>query len=146
MIPIRSFLDFGCGKGNLIDALKQQPALSVDFFGYDPAVPEFEGKPVNKVDMLVTTDVLEHIRKEELSGVFNEMLAFNPQIMYHVVCCAKARTILPDGTNAHKTVEGPCWWQTKLVSEFADYEVEMLGYNLSGPVKYNATFLCSKRK
>lgn len=145
MVPIRRVLDFGCGKGSLVSALNCQASLSVECLGYDPAVPEFEKPPKGTVDMLITTDVLEHVPEDELVGVFCQMLAFEPQIMYHIVCCAKARSILPNGTNAHKTIESPCWWWTRLIDEFPEYVVQMLSYNLPGPVEENVTFLMTKR-
>lgn len=38
---IRSMIDFGCGKGQLIDVLKHNYP-TIDITGYDPANPKFD--------------------------------------------------------------------------------------------------------
>ena len=44
------------------------------------------------------------------------MIALCPKHMYHVICHRLAYATLPDGSNAHKTVQPPDWWYDKIVS------------------------------
>ena len=68
---IRSMIDFGCGKGQLIDVLKHNYP-TIDITGYDPANPKFD-VPLKKVDLIFSTDVLEHIAPEHLDAKLEEI-------------------------------------------------------------------------
>lgn len=113
-----SILDFGCGKGNLVSTLKEKyPDKQI--YGYDPANPEFD-KEVPCVDMVVSTDVLEHVEPEHIEDTL-EMLSLKGKFHYHLISCAPAKLILPDGRNAHLIQEGPDWWRPRF---------EKLGYEI----------------
>jgi len=120
-----SVLDYGCGKGGLVKYLISKGVQAV---GYDPYVHEYRERPA-KQDMLVSTDLLEHIPEDELSGIFADMRSYEPRIMFHAISNRKAVQILPDGTNAHKTIKDANWWWSLLHNEFANYDVELLKYN-----------------
>lgn len=117
-----SVLDYGCGKGGLVRFLINKGVRAV---GYDPYVFEYRERPANQ-DMLVSTDLLEHIPENELSEVFADMGSYHPRIMFHAISNRKADQILPDGTNAHKTVKDLDWWLERLRAGFEDYSVESL--------------------
>tara|TARA_R100000808_G_C2081311_1_gene105018 strand:+ start:53 stop:598 length:546 start_codon:yes stop_codon:yes gene_type:complete len=125
---LNSVIDFGCGKGTLLKALNDSN-LSVNVDGYDPAIPEYKDLPDKKYDMLICTDVLEHVYEDELRGVYNQFDILDPSVMYLVVCTREAYSILPDGTNAHKTIKDICWWIKELKNYFDNYSVELLRYN-----------------
>ena len=107
---IRSMIDFGCGKGQLIDVLKHNYP-SIDIMGYDPANPKFD-LPLKKVDLIFSTDVLEHIEPEHLDATLEEIKEHSTYI-YHLISCAPAKLILPDGRNAHLIQQPPEWWKQK---------------------------------
>ena len=67
-----SVLDVGCGKGTLITALEMD---GYKVQGYDPAVPKFSAPP-KPADLVVCTDVLEHVEPDCLDG-FLAMLSDN---------------------------------------------------------------------
>lgn len=106
----RSLLDFGCGKGNLLKTLKESyPSMTI--LGYDPANPEYDiSIPI--VDMIISTDVLEHIEHENINQVL-EMFYLKAKYHYHLISCAPAKLILPDGRNAHLIQESAEWWKNK---------------------------------
>lgn len=120
-----SVLDYGCGKGGLVKYLLSKGVRAV---GYDPNVFEYQQRPT-KQDMLISTDVLEHIPENELSIVLADMLSYKPRLMFHVISNRKASRILPDGTNAHKTVKDTLWWFDKLKESFLNYDVRLLEHN-----------------
>lgn len=122
-----SILDYGCGKGALVKYLREQ---GIHAEGYDPYVSGWDARPA-KQDVLVSTDFLEHIAEEDLSEVFTDMLSYQPRIMFHAISNRKAIQILPDGTNAHKTIKDANWWLGSLHNEFANYNVEQLEHNKS---------------
>ena len=57
---IKSLLDYGTGKGNVVKKLRGElSGMQVD--GYDPAVEEWGEHPNQKYDILTCLDVLEHV-------------------------------------------------------------------------------------
>lgn len=109
---IKSILDFGCGKGNVMNALMvKYPYIQV--YGYDPGREGYDKLPDN-VDMIISTDVLEHIEPELLDETIKDLGRRTNKVMYHLIACHKSKKSLPDGRNAHLIVEKPDWWQNKL--------------------------------
>jgi hypothetical protein len=99
-------LDYGCGKGKLGLGRK-----------YDPALPHFAADP-EPADLLVSTDVLEHIEPDFLDNVLTHMKSKMKKAGYFTIGCAKAAKKLPDGRNAHLIVQPPEWWLDKLAQYF----------------------------
>lgn len=106
-----SVLDYGCGKQTLRAALPEY--LPFDWFQYDPAIPEFEAEP-DPADLVVCTDVLEHIEPECLQPVLDHMRSLTQKATFIVIHTGKASKTLPDGRNAHLIQEGPRWWLNAL--------------------------------
>jgi len=108
----KTILDFGCGKGKLIEKIKETfPDIIVD--GYDPANPEFS-KSIDKkyFDMIISSDVLEHVEPEYIEETL-EYLRKRSKHFYHLIACSPAKLILPDGRNAHLIIESRNWWNSK---------------------------------
>ena len=53
---------------------------------------------------------MEHITKEDLDWVVDEILGFANKFVYLNIACYPATKILPNGENAHVTQESPGWW------------------------------------
>ena len=115
-------LDFGCGKGRLAEKLSKL-GLRVD--EYDPAIAGKEQIPQTHYDMIISTDVLEHLYEDEIQTICNDFLALSPITMFHVICCRPASNLLPDGSNAHKTVKPIEWWDGKLKS-YTGFKTEVI--------------------
>lgn len=107
----RTVLDYGCGKGTLKEVLG--PIVS----NYDPAIPEWSAEP-EQADLVVCTDVLEHVEPEFLDSVIKHIRGLAKRAVFFVVSCRPAHKTLPDGRNAHLTVESADWWIKKLSSKF----------------------------
>ncbi len=108
-------LDYGCGKGKLGIGKK-----------YDPAIPAFSQEP-EPADLVVCTDVLEHIEPEYLDNVLAHMRSKMKKAGYFTIGCGPAAKRLPDGRNAHLIVKPPEWWIEKLshyftVKEFSSHQ------------------------
>lgn len=115
-------LDYGCGKGNLGLGRK-----------YDPAIPEFSADP-EPADLVVCTDVLEHIEPECLDDVLGHIRSKTKKKAYFVIATRRAKKTLPDGRNAHLIVESSDWWLNKLKQHYiigkykaTDMELEVIG-------------------
>ena len=128
---IKSLWDYGCGpEFPLIRGLREKFPF-IYFSGYDPFF-EVDDPYKNihgyisssSVDMIVCTDVVEHIREEELNVCFNFWKIKNPRHIFVATVNTRARAILPDGTNAHKIVKPMDWWQERLQTKFQNYEFD----------------------
>lgn len=111
----KSILDYGCGAGMQYEAAKMHnawgglyPAL------YDPYVEEFSAKPSDTYEGVICTDVLEHLPKEDILDVVRDILELADKWVFFTVCPRKANKTLPDGRNAHLTVEPLEWWQKRI--------------------------------
>ena len=106
----KDILDYGCGKGRLGTNKK-----------YDPALPEFSEEP-EPADLVVCTDVLEHIEPECLDNVLRHIRSKMLKAGYFTIGCSPAAKKLSDGRNAHLIIRPPEWWVEKL----SDYFVVVL--------------------
>lgn len=105
-LGFEDILDYGCGKGKLGLGRK-----------YDPAIPEFSDDP-DPADLIVCTDVLEHIEPECLDNVLRHMKAKMKKSGYFTIACRPAAKKLPNGENAHLIIQPPEWWINKLSKYF----------------------------
>lgn len=101
-------LDYGCGKGYL-----EIPGIH----RYDPGIPEYTKQP-EPHDMLVCTDVLEHVEPELLDNVLSHMKSLMRKEGYLTIGCSPAQKKLPDGRNAHLLIMPPEKWIEKLKEYF----------------------------
>ena len=110
----KSLLDFGCGRGKQyagwgdLDAqthLGMMPAL------YDPGVEQFEKMPKGKFDGVYSTDVMEHIPEEELPESLELIFSKATKFVYLAICTSPSMATLPNGENAHCTLEDIDWWK-----------------------------------
>jgi hypothetical protein len=103
-------LDYGCGRGSLANALKPHRCQQ-----YDPGVPGRDVLP-KPSDVVVCTDVLEHIEPEKLDAVLDHILRLTGYFAHLVISTRPANAVLPDGRNAHLIVETPDWWLEKILA------------------------------
>ena len=114
-IKPNSILDFGCGKGRLVDKLKEEYPDKV-IQGYDPGNCKFDSSLDDVyVDLLMSTDVLEHIEPEFVDQTL-EYLSKRSRYIYHLIALSPAKLILPDGRNAHLILESKEWWRQKFLN------------------------------
>ena len=110
----KTLLDYGCGKGRQYTEHKHHEELGIMPALYDPAVPEYENLPVGPFDGVYSTDVMEHIPKEQLPQVFAHIFGKAQKFVFLAICTRPAIAILPSGENAHCTVEPIGWWTTMI--------------------------------
>ena len=118
-----TLLDYGCGKAegyleynhhkNWGDIM---PSL------YDPAIPEYEVLPEGQFDGVMSFDVLEHIPKEQIPETFQKIFSKATKFVFLGIATAPADAILPNGENAHCTIEPIGWWET-MVEKYATKRV-----------------------
>jgi hypothetical protein len=112
-----SVLDYGCGQGKLLEELSK--IIHLPMHGYDPGMPQFSELPA-PADLLVSTDVLEHIEPDRLHSCLTHIRSLTKQVAYINVHTDRANAILPDGRNAHLIQKPADWWQVTLRGYFAN--------------------------
>lgn len=110
----KSILDFGCGKGRLIEVIKTTYP-EIDVLGYDPANPDYDIDLTDvRVDMIISSDVLEHVEPEFITPTLSDIRS-KSRFYFHLIACSPAKLILPDGRNAHLIIEDDVWWRKKFI-------------------------------
>ena len=117
ILPVESILDYGCGNSRTVDWLAK--INDINGFRYDPAIPEYSRLPVAKADVVINTDVLEHVLECDLDHVLAEIRSISDRVYFHIAT-QPANSILPNGDNAHCTVRPAEWWQKKLAYYFGE--------------------------
>ena len=112
-----SVLDYGTGKGMLVDRLRAQLPDTIDIDGFDPAVPKWSNKPNSPADIVLCLDVLEHVERKSIDDVMSDIQRLTRLFCLVVVDLRPAVKTLPDGRNAHILLEPSDWW----VSRFSKY-------------------------
>lgn len=108
-------LDYGAGRGTLGTTLAQQfTPLPYTFLEYDPAVEGRELKPT-RADLVVCTDVLEHIEPDCLYSVLDDIGNIARMAVFLEVATRPAQKTLADGRNAHLIIESSDWWLKKIL-------------------------------
>ena len=106
-----SVLDYGCGKGFLAEE------LDFPIWEYDPAIPGKDRLP-KPADIVVCTDVLEHIEPDQLDAVLDDLRRVIKCVGIFAICLSPAFKTFSDGTNIHRIVMPKTWWQMKLAEYF----------------------------
>jgi 2-polyprenyl-3-methyl-5-hydroxy-6-metoxy-1,4-benzoquinol methylase len=104
-------LDYGCGKGLLAKE------LPFPIWEYDPAIT-LKAEPPRPADLVICTDVLEHIEPDKLQAVLMDLHRVTRKVGYFVICTTAARKHLPDGRNTHLIQKGEAWWRKNLEQYF----------------------------
>jgi len=120
-----TILDYGCGQGSLKDALMGLTWWRYNggrVYEYDPCVPE-KAKRHRPKDLVVCTDVLEHVEPECFEAVLADLKRLSLKGCYVSIATRPSNKRLPDGRNAHLIVESASWW----IGQFLDAGWTVLG-------------------
>ena len=116
-------LDYGCGKGTFTEAFeraweKVAPDVKTPkVWYYDPALPGIHHQPAPR-DLVVCTDVLEHIEPECLDAVLDDLKRVTKMVCFAVIATRPAKKMLSDGRNAHLIIQTHEWWHSELRKRF----------------------------
>lgn len=113
-------LDYGCGQSNLKNLVSVQ-----EFVRYDPALPEYSKKPSGNFDLVICTDVLEHILEDDLDGLICHINSYSDNVFYAIAFTPAGK--FPDGTPYHVTLHSPQWWEAFLGQYYKSVEQTLYG-------------------
>jgi hypothetical protein len=123
-IGAASVLDYGSGKGYLAKA------LPFPIWEYDPAIEGKDQAP-RPAELVVCTDVLEHIEPDKLLAVLDDLRRVTKKIGFFVIHTGPSSKSLPDGRNAHLIQQPILWWKEMLDAFFNVAQIKE-----SGPLLY----------
>lgn len=109
-VGAETILDYGCGPGSFAREMAKHGFRVAE---YDPGVGGKERLP-KPADLVVCTDVLEHVEPEHLSFVLAHLNALTKKAALLYIATRPAEKLLPDGRNAHLIVESADWWFSQL--------------------------------
>ena len=113
-----SVLDYGCGKGFLKrDLTQRDPVLAARLLEYDPAIEGKEAMP-EPAELVICTDVLEHIEPENLNAVLKHLKKVTTKKLFVSISTRPSKKTLADGRNAHLLVKDATWWRERLSKFF----------------------------
>jgi hypothetical protein len=113
----KTLLDYGCGKADHYRLYKINRHFGIadqNTYFYDIGVPEYEILPEGKFDLVICTDVLEHVPEDNVADTLAEIFEKAVKAVFMVIYCAPAKKNLPNGMNAHVTVKPPSWWKEQI--------------------------------
>lgn len=118
-VGAKTMLDYGSGAGDAYkspDKLHKQLGLArQNVTLYDPSFPQHSGKPHGFFDLVVCSDVLEHVPEADVDEFVKTLYMHAGKALWVSVCCRPAKKYFPDGvTNLHVTVKPFEWWQDKI--------------------------------
>ena len=124
----KTLLDYGCGKAIPYDKNRckevdlrhpiQKLCNLKSFDLYDPAYEKYATLSDKKYDIVVCTDVLEHIAEQDIDYVLTEILSRSKKIVFLNISCQPALKHFKEGKfkgkNVHISVFDPSWWGHKI--------------------------------
>jgi hypothetical protein len=116
-IQTRDVLDYGCGQRTL------EKGLGFAIRNYDPCIEGLDAPPT-PADLVVCTDVLEHIEPDCLDEVLDDLRRVTRRFGFFVIATRPALKTLPDGRNAHLIQEGEEWWLPKIAERFEIQKID----------------------
>jgi len=107
---LRTALDYGCGKGTIAQNF---PHLA--FTQYDPGIPSLSKKPKGRYDLVVCTDVMEHVEPHLVAHVVKELGEYTDKVLFVDIACYLTGKVFADGPykdrDLHLVVKDPEWWK-----------------------------------
>jgi len=105
-------LDYGAGEGMLAEYLHEHTEAHV--YEYDPCVEGKQEMPDAAFDLVVSSDVLEHVEAEYIPAVLDECFRkADIGVFHHISTCLTGRK-LPDGRDFHISCHEHAWWYNRL--------------------------------
>jgi len=113
-IKALNVLDYGCGAASAYKKkLHEKWRVPLPFL-YDPYRPEYAERPPFNFDLVICTDVMEHIPEEDVQDVLDDIFDHADKGVFLTIAQFPAKKTLPNGENAHCTLESSEWWNERI--------------------------------
>jgi hypothetical protein len=121
-LSINSLMDFGCGKPIFYNPSPYKKELEI--YLYDPYYYKYRVAPLKKYDLVIATDVMEHIEKNNVNNVIQQIISYAKKAIYLSICTRPAKKKLPDGSNAHVNIMSNLQW-IKIITKFKKKDLKI---------------------
>lgn len=123
-----TILDYGCGEAlhwhqkTLHNRTKNLTEVLGDklrgFYRYDPSYTLYDRKPTGLYDIVVCTDVLEHVPDHEVENLIKTIDSYLVPggIAMYAISTIPSRNVFLDGTNMHINLKSKEEWYTLISS------------------------------
>lgn len=118
LLDCKTAMDYGCGKAWFWNiphwkAILDDQVQSVKL--YDPAIPEYSLVPEGRYDMVICTDVLEHVHPDQSDDFLKTLFLYTRRVLFINVSTKPARKTFDDGTNLHINLRSRSQWDKKIM-------------------------------
>jgi len=127
--PVKTILDYGCGKGALASCGSMR---GYEFTEYEPSRKDrcrVPMSPEDVCDVVVCSEVLEHIEPERISYVVAHIAVLTKRFAFLTIALRLSNKKLDDGRNAHLIIKPREWWREQLESHFNVIEIPFRNRN-----------------
>lgn len=135
---VKKVLDYGCGKGMSKVFLANNVR---EIVLYDPFVEMYSDKPLDSFDLVLCTDVMEHVEEKFVLDVLQDIFYYSNCLVFFNISLVPAIKTLPDGRNTHITLKPVNYWMLKLLKYF---DIINAGKQFSSRGVESLTFLGTK--
>lgn len=113
-----TFLDYGCGRGQLVDWINQQGG---DAVGFDPAL----GGELRLSDWVISCDVLEHIHKRHVTETLKALRAHARKgLILTIANMSDPCRVRDEEVELHLIQEPASWWIDRIITTFQDIKLK----------------------
>ena len=128
---VESVLDYGCGKATWWN-YEYMRATFDGWLGkvtlYDPAVSKYDQLPEGRFDLVVCTDVLEHIHPDDTHEVVDRLIRYTRRHLFCCIALTPAKKTFPDGTNLHINLRSQEKWEKLFADRVKTYQESTNSY------------------
>jgi len=114
---IDTVLDYGSGKGRLVEPLAETVERDFSICLYDPGIPEIAAPP-EPAQLVTCIDVLEHVEPQYTISVLHDLARVTEQLCFITIGLTPASKTLSDGRNAHINLRPARDWLKMLLDHF----------------------------
>ena len=115
---VQTILDYGCGSASLKEWVEERGITDRLWTLYDPGVPQYKQRPAGKFDLVITTDVLEHVEEIMLNNVLDHLHSLTGKFLYSEIACYFSGNAFEGGPytgqDFHINMKAPDSWVKRL--------------------------------
>lgn len=125
---ITSVLDFGAGKASMASFIREFLPREIEWTNYDPGMPKYDVLPDRQFDLVITTDVLEHVEPSKIYDTMLVLQELTGKVLYNDIACYPTGKLFGsgpyEGEDLHLIVEDPSWWRNQFngLSKLQEFE------------------------